>query len=119
MQHSKESNTHPKLYGQSVPDEEIAYYYNGDIPDLTPIYTHKIDEKELKPHLEKNFTFLKVEYLSPVSTVYIEYFPATYTLKFTIVVPLVSIKFAVAAFALKKKSRRQSRSSLNVVYLKI
>lgn len=62
---------------------------------------------------------LKVEYLSPVSTVHIEYFPETYSLKFTIVVPLVPIEFAVAAFALSKKSRRQNRYNLNVMYLKI
>lgn len=56
---------------------------------------------------EKKFTYVIVEYVSPMSTIDINYDPVKTTISFYIRIPFQMIEYGYAAYALKKPKRRR------------
>ncbi|XP_026734499.1 uncharacterized protein LOC113498619 isoform X2 [Trichoplusia ni] len=87
-------------YGMHMEGEEIAYTRMGFIPPFTPLYIHNITIAEPREDLEKEFTYLRVEYISLVSPIKIIYNATESTITFHILFPFLNIPFGIIGYSL-------------------
>ncbi|PZC80906.1 hypothetical protein B5X24_HaOG213893 [Helicoverpa armigera] len=86
-------------YGVHVEGEEVSFASNGYIPLFTPMYT--LNVTPVRPDLEKRFTYLRAEYVSPMSTVDVVYNPDAHTMAFYIRFPFLNIPYGVVGYSTK------------------
>ncbi|XP_030024694.1 uncharacterized protein LOC115443438 [Manduca sexta] len=88
-------------YGSHIKGQVVSYTYNGVIPALTPI--HHLIAKPIRPDVEQRFTYLRVEYVSPLSKVSISLNPANFTLTFHVRFPFIDIPLGIVGYSLPLK----------------
>ncbi|KAL0869136.1 hypothetical protein ABMA27_007430 [Loxostege sticticalis] len=81
-----------------VPGEQLSYVFTGTIPPFEPIYTLNVTPDA--PALEKQFTYLKVEYTNPVSPVVVTFDPRTFILKIHQKFPFFSLDIGVHGYSM-------------------
>ncbi|KAJ0173633.1 hypothetical protein K1T71_010782 [Dendrolimus kikuchii] len=90
-------------YGAHIDGEELSFVFDGLMPAFTPIY--KLNVTPSRHDVEKRFTYLRTEYISPMSKVSIGYDPKTYLLTFHIKFPFIDIPIGVIGFSMSNKMK--------------
>ncbi|KAM3956538.1 uncharacterized protein ACR2FA_009446 [Aphomia sociella] len=92
------SSYHIMAKGQHVKGEQISFLYNGQIPAFTPIYTLNVTPQ--REDLEKRFTYLRAEYVNPVSKVTVDFDPHKMLLTVAIQFPFFSTPIGVGGYSM-------------------
>ncbi|XP_022818080.1 uncharacterized protein LOC111350670 [Spodoptera litura] len=91
-------------YGIHVEGEEVSLAINGYIPPFTPIFTQNVTPQ--RSDLEQKFTYLRAEYVSPMSAVDVVYNDKTFSLSFYVRFPFLNIPFGIVGYSVKPSHSR-------------
>ncbi|KAJ8714022.1 hypothetical protein PYW08_007642 [Mythimna loreyi] len=101
-------------YGIHIEGEESTFAMNGVIPALTQVYT--VNATPTRPEFESKFSFLKIEYNSPMSPVEIEFNPKTNVIAFYIRFPFMDIPFGIVDLSESESDSEEEEESLFLRY---
>ncbi|XP_059053380.1 uncharacterized protein LOC131847749 [Achroia grisella] len=87
--------------------EKQSYYFKGTIPPFTPVY--KLNVTPHHPDLEKRFTYLRAEYINPVSAVSVNFDPHTMIMTFYIKFPFLNMPLGVGGYSMPLSSASRRR----------
>ncbi|XP_028165803.1 uncharacterized protein LOC114356688 [Ostrinia furnacalis] len=101
--YSDETTRKPDLvsvfeYGAHIDGEQLSFVFTGSIPAFQPVFS--LDTRPTNPSLETRFTYLKMEYINPVSKVVVSFDPATMVLTVHQKFPFLSMPIGVHGYSM-------------------